>query len=92
MNTITSSNFNFPGQKSVYKGKVREVYNINDDLLVMIATDRLSAFDVVMPKGIPYKGQILNQIATKFMQFTKSAVRTESVQPWTPWNLKEKEE
>ncbi|HLW62635.1 MAG TPA: phosphoribosylaminoimidazolesuccinocarboxamide synthase, partial [Flavobacterium sp.] len=61
MKAITSSNFNFPGQKSVYKGKVREVYNINDDLLVMIATDRLSAFDVIMPKGIPYKGQILNQ-------------------------------
>lgn len=74
MNTITSSNFNFPGQKSVYKGKVREVYNINDNLLVMIATDRLSAFDVVMPKGIPYKGQILNQIATKFMQLTQDIV------------------
>jgi len=74
MNTITSSNFNFPGQKSVYKGKVREVYNIKDDLLVMIATDRLSAFDVVMPKGIPYKGQILNQIATKFMHLTSDIV------------------
>lgn len=74
MNTITSTNFNFPGQKSVYKGKVREVYNINDDLLVMIATDRLSAFDVVMPKGIPYKGQILNQIATKFMDLTSDIV------------------
>ncbi|WP_372473408.1 phosphoribosylaminoimidazolesuccinocarboxamide synthase [Capnocytophaga sp. ARDL2] len=74
MNTITSSNFNFPRQKSLYKGKVREVYNINDDLLVMIATDRLSAFDVIMPKGIPYKGQILNQIATKFMQLTEDIV------------------
>ena len=73
-NTITNSNFNFPGQKSVYKGKVREVYNINNDLLVMIATDRLSAFDVVMPKGIPYKGQILNQIATKFMAQTEDLV------------------
>ena len=73
-NTITDTNFNFPGQKSVYKGKVREVYNINDDLLVMIATDRLSAFDVVMPKGIPYKGQILNQIATKFMAQTEDLV------------------
>jgi phosphoribosylaminoimidazole-succinocarboxamide synthase len=72
--TITDSNFNFPGQKSVYKGKVREVYNINNDLLVMIATDRLSAFDVVMPKGIPYKGQILNQIATKFMAQTEDLV------------------
>ena len=74
MNTITSTQFNFPGQKSVYHGKVREVYNINGELLVMIATDRLSAFDVIMPKGIPYKGQILNQIATKFMQLTEDIV------------------
>ncbi|SFS86798.1 phosphoribosylaminoimidazole-succinocarboxamide synthase [Zhouia amylolytica] len=73
-NTITKTNFQFPGQKSVYRGKVREVYNINDDLLVMIATDRISAFDVVMPKGIPYKGQILNQIATKFMEQTQDIV------------------
>lgn len=72
--TITDTNFNFPGQKSVYKGKVREVYNINDEQLVMIATDRLSAFDVVMPKGIPYKGQILNQIATKMMKATEDLV------------------
>lgn len=74
MNTITTTNFNFPNQKSVYRGKVREVYNINDDLLVMVATDRLSAFDVVLPKGIPYKGQILNQIATKFMELTSDIV------------------
>jgi phosphoribosylaminoimidazole-succinocarboxamide synthase len=74
MNTITTTNFQFPNQKSVYHGKVREVYNINDEILVMIATDRLSAFDVVMPKGIPYKGQILNQIATKFMQLTADIV------------------
>ncbi|MFK7050671.1 MULTISPECIES: phosphoribosylaminoimidazolesuccinocarboxamide synthase [Flavobacterium] len=74
MNTITSTQFNFSGQKSVYHGKVREVYNINDELLVMIATDRLSAFDVIMPKGIPYKGQILNQIATKFMEMTQDIV------------------
>lgn len=74
MNTITTTNFEFPGQKSVYRGKVREVYNINDEVLVMIATDRLSAFDVVLPKGIPYKGQILNQIATKFMHLTKDIV------------------
>ena len=74
MNTITTTNFNFPGQKPVYRGKVREVYNINDDLLVMVATDRLSAFDVVLPKGIPYKGQILNQIATKFMELTSDIV------------------
>ena len=73
-NTIVDTNFIFPGQKSVYKGKVREVYNINNELLVMIATDRLSAFDVVMPKGIPYKGQILNQIATKFMAQTEDLV------------------
>ena len=73
-NTITTTNFNFPGQKSVYRGKVREVYNINDNLLVMVATDRLSAFDVVLPKGIPYKGQILNQIATKFMELTQDIV------------------
>jgi phosphoribosylaminoimidazole-succinocarboxamide synthase len=74
MNTLLSTNYNFPKQKSVYRGKVREVYNINDELLVMIATDRLSAFDVVLPKGIPYKGQILNQIATKFMELTKDIV------------------
>jgi phosphoribosylaminoimidazole-succinocarboxamide synthase len=73
-NTIIDTNFNFPNQKSVYKGKVREVYNINNDLLVMIATDRLSAFDVVMPKGIPYKGQILNQIATSMMKVTEDLV------------------
>jgi phosphoribosylaminoimidazole-succinocarboxamide synthase len=72
--TITTTNFNFPNQKSVYRGKVREVYNINDQLLVMVATDRLSAFDVVLPKGIPYKGQILNQIATKFMELTSDIV------------------
>lgn len=72
--TITDTNFNFPNQKSVYKGKVREVYNINDDVLVMVATDRLSAFDVVMPKGIPFKGQILNEIATKMMKATEDLV------------------
>jgi len=72
--TIIETNFNFPAQKGVYKGKVREVYTINDNLLVMIATDRLSAFDVVMPKGIPYKGQILNQIATKMMKATEDLV------------------
>ena len=74
MNTISTTNFNFPNQKSVYRGKVREVYNINDELLVMVATDRLSAFDVVLPKGISYKGQILNQIATKFMELTSDIV------------------
>lgn len=74
MNTITDTNYNFPGQKSLYKGKVREVYNINNEQLVMIATDRLSAFDVVMPRGIPFKGQILNQIATKMMKDTEDLV------------------
>jgi len=74
MNTLTKTNFSFPNQKSLYQGKVREVYNINDELLVMVATDRLSAFDVVLPKGIPYKGQILNQIATKFMELTADIV------------------
>ncbi|MDC6385698.1 phosphoribosylaminoimidazolesuccinocarboxamide synthase [Flagellimonas taeanensis] len=73
-NTLMSTDFNFPGQKSVYKGKVREVYTLQNDLLVMVATDRLSAFDVVMPKGIPYKGQILNQIATKMMKDTEDIV------------------
>jgi len=74
MNTITDTNFNFPGQLSVYKGKVREVYSLANNILVMVATDRLSAFDVVMPKGIPYKGQILNQIATKMMADTADIV------------------
>lgn len=73
-NTITDTDFHFPNQKSIYKGKVREVYALENDILVMIATDRLSAFDVVMPKGIPYKGQILNQIATKMMAATADIV------------------
>lgn len=74
MNTINNTAFNFPKQISVYKGKVREVYNIDNKLLVMIASDRLSAFDVVMPKQIPFKGQILNQIAAKMMDATKHIV------------------
>lgn len=74
MKSITSTNFNFPKQKGVYKGKVRDVYNIDDKYLVMIATDRISAFDVVLPKGIPYKGQVLNQLACKFLQATKDIV------------------
>ena len=74
MNTINETNFKFPNQKSVYKGKVREVYNINDALLVMVATDRLSAFDVILPRQIPFKGQILNQIATKMMKDTEAVV------------------
>jgi phosphoribosylaminoimidazole-succinocarboxamide synthase len=72
--TINDTNFNFPKQKSVYKGKVREVYNIDNDLLVMVATDRLSAFDVIMPRQIPFKGQILNQIAAKMLEATKDLV------------------
>ena len=74
MNTINNTHFQFPNQKSVYRGKVREVYNINDELLVMIASDRLSAFDVIMPRQIPFKGQILNQIATKMMKETEDLV------------------
>lgn len=72
--TILSSNYNFPGQKSIYKGKVRDVYNINDDYLLMIVSDRISAFDVVLPRGIPYKGQVLNQIAAKFLDATSDIV------------------
>jgi len=74
MNTINETNFQFPKQKDVYKGKVREVYNIDEQLLVMIASDRLSAFDVIMPRQIPFKGQILNQIATKMMKETEDLV------------------
>ncbi|MBP7508010.1 MAG: phosphoribosylaminoimidazolesuccinocarboxamide synthase [Prolixibacteraceae bacterium] len=69
-NAIVKTDFNFPGQKSVYHGKVRDVYDINDDYLIMIVSDRISAFDVVLPKGIPYKGQVLNQIASKFLDAT----------------------
>ncbi len=74
MNALTNTEFNFPGLKSVYHGKVRDVYNINDDLMVMVATDRISAFDVVLPKGIPYKGQVLNQIAAKFLDASSEMV------------------
>jgi phosphoribosylaminoimidazole-succinocarboxamide synthase len=72
--TILSSNYKFPGQKSIYKGKVRDVYNINDKYLLMIVSDRISAFDVVLPKGIPFKGQVLNQIASKFLDATSDIV------------------
>lgn len=71
---IAKTNFNFPNQKALYQGKVRDVYTIADRFLVMIATDRISAFDVVLPKGIPFKGQILNQIASKFLQATSDIV------------------
>jgi len=73
-NAIVSTNFSFPGQKSFYKGKVRDVYNINDEYLVMVVSDRISAFDVVLPKGIPFKGQVLNQIAAKFLDATADIV------------------
>ncbi len=74
MNTILKTNFNFKNQKSLYIGKVRDVYNINDDLLAMVVSDRISAFDVVLPKGIPFKGQVLNQIASKFLDATSDIV------------------
>ena len=74
MNALTQTDFHFDGQKNVYHGKVRDVYTVKDDLLVMIATDRISAFDVVLPKGIPFKGQMLNQIAAKFLDATADIV------------------
>ena len=70
MKALTKTDFHFDGQKSVYNGKVRDVYNINDELIVMVATDRISAFDVILPKGIPFKGQVLNQIAAQFLDAT----------------------
>jgi len=73
-NALIKTDFSFPGQVSLYKGKVRDVYNINNDFLVMVASDRISAFDVVLPKGIPYKGQVLNQIAEKFLDATSDIV------------------
>ena len=76
---ITGTDFRFPGQKSIYKGKVRDVYNIDDRYLLMVVTDRISAFDVVLPEGIPYKGQVLNQIATMFLEKVKDIVPT--------WNI-----
>lgn len=72
--TINTTHFNFPNQKAFYKGKVRDVYNINNELLIMIASDRISAFDVVLPRQIPFKGQILNQIAAKMLMATKDIV------------------
>ena len=74
MKAITSTSFNFPNQVDVYHGKVRDVYNINNDFLVMVVSDRISAFDVVLPKGIPFKGQVLNQLAEKFLEATKDIV------------------
>ena len=73
-NTIRKTDFNFPGQTKFYKGKVRDVYTINSDKLIMIATDRISAFDHVLPDGIPFKGQVLNQIASSFLKATQDIV------------------
>lgn len=74
MATLVKTDYNFPGQTAVYHGKVRDVYTINDDILVMVATDRISAFDVILPEGIPYKGQVLNQIAAEFLEATADIV------------------
>lgn len=74
MQAVTVADYNFPGQKGLYRGKVRDVYNINDDYLMMVVTDRISAFDVVLPRGIPYKGQVLNQIAARFLDATADIV------------------
>jgi phosphoribosylaminoimidazole-succinocarboxamide synthase len=74
MNALTKTEFNFPRQKSVYHGKVRDVYSLADDLVIMVASDRISAFDHILPKGIPYKGQVLNQVATFFLESTKDIV------------------
>ena len=74
METLLKTNFNLPGQTAVYHGKVRDVYTINDNLLAMVATDRISAFDVILPKGIPFKGQVINQIASYFLQSTADIV------------------
>ena len=73
-NSITETDFNFPGQKAVYHGKVRDVYTLENDIVVMIASDRISAFDHILPKGIPHKGQVLNQLATMFLDATKDIV------------------
>ncbi|MBS3773901.1 MAG: phosphoribosylaminoimidazolesuccinocarboxamide synthase [Bacteroidales bacterium] len=81
---IVRTDFNFPGQKDVYHGKVRDVYDINDEYLVMIATDRISAFDVVLPKGIPYKGQVLNQIADRFLDAGAEIVPTWKIETPDP--------
>jgi phosphoribosylaminoimidazole-succinocarboxamide synthase len=75
-NTLVETNFNFPGQTDVYKGKVRDVYSLKNDLLVLVATDRISAFDVILPKGIPFKGQVLNQLANRFLNDCSNIVPT----------------
>jgi phosphoribosylaminoimidazole-succinocarboxamide synthase len=89
MQAITKTDFRFPGQKNVYKGKVRDVYNIDNKYLVMIVTDRISAFDVVLPRGIPYKGQVLNQIASKFWMLLLILFPTVRLPPdrWQRWAI-----
>ena len=90
MKALTKTDFHFDGQKSVYHGKVRDVYNINDDLMVMVATDRISAFDVILPKGIPYNGQVLNQIAANSSMQQETSAPTGSwprQTRWSPWAL-----
>lgn len=82
---LVKTDFNFPGQKDVYHGKVRDVYNINNDYLVMVVSDRISAFDVVLPEGIPYKGQVLNQIAEKFLDATQDIVPNWKMATLTLW-------
>ena len=86
MQALTATNFSFPNQTGVYHGKVRDVYFIGDDRLVMVATDRISAFDVILPKGIPFKGQILNQIAAKFLDATTDIVPNwkQATPDWLP--------
>ena len=74
MNSLTTSNINFPGQKSVYHGKVRDVHHLDNNLLIMVASDRISAFDHILPKGIPFKGQVLNQVATMFLDATRDSI------------------
>lgn len=83
---ILKTDFHFDGQKDLYVGKVRDVYNIDDNYLVMVVSDRISAFDVVLPKGIPYKGQVLNQIASKFLDATPTSVRTGRLLRPTRWS------
>lgn len=85
--TLVKTDFQFPGQVSVYHGKVRDVYDINDDLMVMVATDRISAFDVILPKGIPFKGQVLNQIAATFLDATADIVPNWKLALPTRWSL-----
>ena len=85
MKALTTTDFHFNGQKSVYHGKVRDVYDINDDVIVMVATDRISAFDVILPKGIPFKGQVLNQIPQNFLMTLVTSALTGSWPLPTLW-------